>query len=149
MRALLLFIIGLTFGFGAGFLMGGGLGGLGGHDHAGHDDAAHDMMAVTQWQGYEPEVSLELTRDLGSAFNLKINVTGFTFTPETVNSAIVAGTGHAHVYINGEKVARAYGPYIHLDHVPSGAVVRVTLSTNEHGDWGLDGNIIAAEVTAP
>lgn len=149
MRAILLFIIGLTFGFGAGFLTGGGMGHTAGHDHAGHADAGHDMMAVTAWEGAPPVLSLTLTPDMGRDFNLRITADGFTFDPENVNAPTTAGTGHAHVYVNGEKVARAYSPYMHLTNVPEGAIVRVTLNTNEHGHWGLDGEPIAAEITAP
>ena len=149
MRAILLFIIGLTFGFGGGFLIGGGLDVGAAHDHAGHDDPGHDMMAVTPWQGMQPKMALTLLPDMNRDFVLKIDAEGFTFTPEAINTPIVPGSGHAHVYVNGVKIGRSYGPYLHLTDVPQGAIVRVTLNTNEHTNWGLDGQPIAAEVTAP
>jgi hypothetical protein len=81
--------------------------------------------------------------------NLHIMVQGFTFAPELVNGPITPAAGHAHVYVNGEKVARAYGPYLLLSGVETGDVVRVTLNANDHTTWGLDGMPLAAETIVP
>jgi len=142
-------IIGLTFGFGSGFLFAGGQGESGhAHDHAGHGDKAHDHSALTQWEGEAPGLSLRLTGDMGNARNLEVITTGFTFDPRNVNGAAVAGTGHAHIYVNGEKVARAYSPFTHLDFILPGDVIRVTLNANDHTGWGLGETPIATEITA-
>lgn len=150
MRALILFVIGIAFGTAGGFLAAGGLGDTAhAHDHAGHADASHDHDSLTPWDGPAPELQLDLTPDTGSALNLHILTSGFAFTPEAVNGSPLPGTGHAHVYVNGVKVARAYGPYMHLPDVPHGAVIRVTLNANDHTVWGLSGQPIATEVAAP
>lgn len=146
MRALILFVIGLTLGTGIGFMLGMP---ASDHDHASHSDMGHDHSALTAWTGPAPDIALQLTPDMGDAQNLLIDITGFTFTPETVNTAPVQGTGHAHVYIDGEKVGRAYGPWMLLAHAPSGSVVRVTLNANDHTAWGIDGDPIVAEITVP
>jgi hypothetical protein len=148
MRALLLFVIGLTFGGTGGFLVAGGMG-ESSHDHAGHSDATHDHETLTEWAGAPPELSLNLTPDLGSDLNLRITATGFTFAPAQVNGPVSDRSGHGHVYVNGEKVARAYGPYMHLTNVPKDATIRVTLNANDHSGWSLNGKPIAAEATAP
>lgn len=149
MRAILLFIIGLLFGGAGGFLAAGGLGDTPGHDHAGHSDAGHNMTALTPWEGPAPYLSLALEPDMGEAFNLKIIAPEFTFAPEQVNGPVTAGTGHAHIYVNGEKVARAYGPWMLLEHVKSGDLVRVTLNANDHSHWGVGDTPLATEITIP
>lgn len=148
MRAILMLIIGLTFGFGGGFLAGGGLGDSGhAHDHSGHGDTGHDHSTLVEWEGEAPGLSLRLTPDMGDARNLEIITTGFTFDPLNVNNDSAPGTGHAHIYVNGEKVARAYSPFMLIEDVTAGDVIRVTLNTNDHSGWGLNGTPIANEVT--
>jgi hypothetical protein len=146
MRALILFAIGTVFGTGLGFMLGAP---MNGHDHAGHDDMEHDMSAVTPWTGPAPLLNLTVTPDTGDAKNLFIDVAGFTFTPEAANTASVAGTGHAHVYVDGVKVVRAYAPWVHIERAPSGSVIRVTLNANDHSGWAVDDQPIAAEITIP
>jgi hypothetical protein len=146
MRLLLLFFIGLTFGFGGGFLVGGGLG-PSSHDHAGHDDDNHDTSSLLQWTGPPANLSLGFTSDAANALNLNIQADGFIFTPETVNTDPTPGTGHAHVYLNGEKIGRAYGPWFHIETVLPGDVIRVTLNADNHAPWGDNGTPIAAEIT--
>lgn len=150
MRPLALFLIGLAFGGVAGFLGAGGMGGMG-HDHMGQSggEHAHDPNALTDWVGDAPQMALMLSPDMGADLNLHIMAPGFTFAPEQVNGPVTSGTGHAHVYVNGEKVARAYGPYLHLTDVPAGAAIRVTLNANDHTAWAISGQPIAAEITAP
>ena len=148
MRALILLVIGLIFGATGGFLAAGGLG-ASHHDHAGHGDAGHDHSALTAWEGAAPTLDLAVSPDIGSAVNLQILTTGFTFAPEQVNGPVTPQTGHVHIYIDGEKVRRAYSEWVHLTDVPSGAVIRVTLNANDHTGWSLNGVPIAAEVAAP
>lgn len=146
MRALILFIIGLTFGTGIGFILGTP---TMEHDHAGHADMSHDHSTMIPWTGPAPDIALQIINDMGDARNLLIDATGFTFTPETVNEAPLQGTGHAHIYIDGVKVTRAYSPWMYLENAPSGAVIRVTFNANDHSAWALDGQPIAAEITVP
>lgn len=150
MRSLLLFVIGLIFGTTGGFLVAGGMGESShDHDHAGHSDAAHDHSALTPWDGDEPRLDLILLPDMGSNLNMHILTEGFVFAPEQVNGPNTQGTGHAHVYVNGEKALRAYSAWVHLTDVPEGATVRVTLNANDHTGWAFNGEPIAAEATAP
>ncbi len=148
MRNLLVLIIGLFFGAGMGFVIAGGTG-TPAHDHAGHSDTAHDHTALAQWAGPPPTLDIALTQDLGHALNLQIIADGFSFAPEQVNGPLTQGTGHAHVYIDGVKYARAYGPWMHLAMVPAGATVRVTLNANNHSVWAIDGTPLAVQATAP
>ena len=152
MRSLFLFVIGLVFGATGGFLAGGGIDSAGlGHDHAGHGDAAHDHSDMAQWAADTPVPSLSLSvfADTMSGVNLHITAPDFAMTPEVVGQADQVGGGHAHIYLNGQKVGRVYSDWVHLGTAKSGDVVRVTLNGNSHAGWmGPDGPL-AAEVTVP
>ena len=68
-----------------------------------------------------------------SGWNLHIETENFSFSPENASLAHIDGEGHAHVYINGVKLGRFYGPWVHLDDLPEGEVtVEVTLNANDH-----------------
>ena len=59
--------------------------------------------------------------------------TNFRFAPENASSPHRDGEGHALLYVNGEKVARLYGPWFHIEFLPSGPTkVTVTLNANDH-----------------
>ena len=54
----------------------------------------------------------------------------------------------AHLYINGEKVARLYGPWYHIAYLEPGKnEILVTLNANNHGEYLHDGEVIADTVT--
>lgn len=146
MRPIVLFVIGIVFGTGLGFIIAVP---SQGHDHSGHPDSNHDHSALTEWTGSPPSLALFITEDTGGAKNLFIDVNNFIFTPETVNTLPAAGTGHAHVYIDGIKKIRAYSPWVHLSKAPKGSSVQVTLNANDHSGWSLDGQPIVATITLP
>lgn len=111
------------------------------HDHASHD---HSALLVLQPGPTAPTLDFDLVPDSMAGVNLHIRTTNFRFAPENVNADHRPGEGHAHVYVNGEKRARLYGPWYHLSPLPKGEVaVRVTLNANSHdplavGDKPLD-----------
>lgn len=155
---LLLLVIGLFFGTGAGFLLGQTVEGPEGHDHAAHgephdDDGpitSHDHSALMETDA--ASVRVAVTPDGPGALNVHIMPDGMRFAPEAVNAAHEDGQGHAHVYVNGVKEARVYGPWVHLDGLPSGpATLRVTLNANSHEQLAHDGTPIetTTEVTIP
>ena len=60
----------------------------------------------------------------------------------------VAGTGHGHIYLNGLKLGRLYSSSAEIGPLPSGVhVVRVTLNTNNHKAYVVDGKPVTATVT--
>ena len=61
----------------------------------------------------------------------------------------VAGEGHAHVYVDGEKIARLYGPWLHIPSLSPGAVVEVTLNANDHRPLAIGSGRIADRVGVP
>lgn len=150
-RALGLFAIGLVFGGGIGFTLAAGNGiTFDGHDHStGHGGGAHDMAHTTALEVPAldaPEIALELTRDPVEGYNLRVQATNFTFTPQAAGLEDVAGEGHAHVYINGKKLGRLYGEWMHIAHLPQGnVIVKVTLNSNAHRPLTVAGQPIATD----
>lgn len=151
-RSIILLVIGLFFGAGLGFLVAAGSG-LQQQDNPVHDHSAHDHGGVmdhatlTEVGSPAPTLALALHPDGPQSRNLHLQVTGFAFAPKAVNGAHVPGQGHAHVYINDIKIARAYSPWVHLDALPKGThVVRVTLNANDHSQLARDGIPIDASL---
>ena len=166
-RGLALFVIGLVFGGGIGFVIAAGNGiTFDGHDHA--DAAAHDGTQIdhattgnenTGHAGMHdtprdvpavdaPKVSMMLMPDPMTGYNLRVTVDNFAFNPEGASRAAVPGQGHAHVYINGEKLGRLYGEWLHIASLPKGDVtVSVTLNSNDHRPLAVNGTLISASTT--
>lgn len=153
-RALALFAIGLVFGGGIGFVVAAGNGvTFDGHDHgdrSAHGGAQmdHAMMHDTPMDfaaENAPEVSMMLIPDAMAGHNLHVTVDNFAFSPERASLADVPGQGHAHVYVNGEKLARLYGEWMHIAALPKGEVtVEVTLNSNDHRPLAVNGTPISA-----
>ncbi len=145
-RALGLFAIGLVFGGGLGFTVAAGNGiTFDGHDHGGggHGMAHAAVLEVSAVDA--PEVAIDLTRDPMEGYNLHVRTSNFAFTPRAAGLGDVPGEGHAHVYVNGKKQGRLYGEWLHIAHLPKGAVtVEVTLNSNTHSPLAVAGQPIAA-----
>ena len=135
-------VIGLIFGGGIGFVTAAGYGvTLDGHDHD-HGNPAHHAAGMSHDHDTPieiaagpgaPALTVALTRDPMSGWNLRMSPQNFRFAPENASSDHVPGEGHAHVYVNGEKVMRAYGDWVHLDALPEGDVtVKAALYGNDH-----------------
>ena len=160
MRQFMLLFIGLFFGVGIGFLLALSTGAeLESHPHtetshetgngAAHDHDAHDHSVLLEnGAGPAPSVEIELYKDTTVGWNLQLIPHNFTFTPMAVNQEHVPNTGHAHVYINGEKLGRLYGPWVHTGELPSGEVtVSVTLNSNTHSPLAVGGITVEATKT--
>ena len=91
-----------------------------------------------------PTVKLFLEKDAKAGYNLHVETTNFIFTPENVNKENVMGEGHAHIFINGEKLGRLYGNWYHIKSLPQGnATVTVNLTANGHETYVVHGEEIA------
>ena len=145
-RRLSMLLIGLVFGGGIGFTIAAGNGvTFDGHDHAtGHNGDGHDHSAVKSIDlpasDAAPTLAVQVFKDPASGWTLQIQKTNFTFAPQNASTADVTGEGHAHLYVNGDKVARIYADWFHIDHLPEGDVlVEVTLNANNHSQLSVDG----------
>lgn len=158
-RSVALLLIGIVFGGAAGFVVAAGSGAtLGGHDHGSHDAAAdgHDAHAAMHDVPHDvpaapdaPALAIALTPDPVAGWNLRLRTEGFRFAPARAGAAHVPGEGHAHVYVDGTKIARLYGPWMHIPALPDGATVEVTLNANDHRPLAVAGRPVAARVSPP
>jgi len=93
---------------------------------------AHDRRDVD-----EPYPTLEvfITPDTKMGWNIELVTTNFRFAPERVNTDFVPGEGHAHIYVNGVRLTRLYGPWYYLKELPAGEnLITVSLSGNDHSE---------------
>lgn len=114
---------------------------LGGIDSHSHSLAEVDPSLAL------PEVKAELLPDSKGGFNLHVTTANFRFTPELAGQAPRQGEGHAHIFVNGAKVARLYGNWAYLgaELFHSGEnLVEVSLNANDHAEWVKSGVHIGA-----
>lgn len=162
MERLALFAIGLIFGGCMGFLVAASNGvTLEGHDHATDHGSGHQMGAADHAghdtplelaEGTAPEVKIMVMPDPVSGYNLHLMTDRFAFAPRAAGLAHKHGEGHAHVYVNGTKLSRLYGEWMHIASLPSGKVeVEVTLNANDHRMLTVGGQPVSAKtmVTVP
>lgn len=114
--------------------------------HGGHSGDSHPVHDVPA-EGAPKITSFRIEKDAMSGYNVFIATENFTFTPEDAGKADVDGHGHAHLYINGAKIARMYGPALHVTELPFGPHdFRVALNTNNHSEYAVDGRPIEARI---
>ncbi|WP_232222857.1 hypothetical protein [Sulfitobacter guttiformis] len=161
----MLFVIGLTFGAAGGFVVAAANGiTFDGHDHAqigahagmdhaamGHGDMDHSAVHDQAFEvaaDIAPELEVMVMKDPMAGYNLNVMVKDFIFSPTSASLAHVPGEGHAHVYVNGVKLSRLYGEWMHLDALPKGTVeIEVSLNTNDHRPLAVNGVPIEAKTT--
>ena len=116
----------------------------------GAEENAHDhgkLLSLAKGPD-APTLDIELMKDKVGGWNLHIITANFRFAPEVVNQNHAVGEGHAHVYLNGEKLARVYGPWFHIATIPEGeVVVKVTLNANDHRALAIADMPLAVEKT--
>ena len=104
-----------------------------------HDAMKHEMIQVDK-NIPEPTISVEAIKDAKDGYNLHIVTTNYKWTPEKVNTSPIQGEGHAHIYVNGVKLARLYGEWFNISasELKEGAnEITVTLNANDHSEWTL------------
>lgn len=124
-------------------------------------DHAHIPIAIPNGIK-QPQISLQIAKDAMSGYNLHIKLTHYAMTPppadvqsmQALMSASIStqdnvAEGHAHLYINGDKIQRVYGRDIHLPEVLFKAGVNmITVTLNNHGHmfWTFDDKQVLATV---
>ena len=112
------------------------------------DHSQHPIIAVPHDRPI-PSMRVRVAPDGMDGFNVFLETRDFLFTPESVGDPAVPNEGHAHLYLNGEKVARMYSPWHHL---PASLLregvnrLEVEFSANDHSIWGVAGQPIGADV---
>lgn len=106
----------------------------------------HPMREVVSVNA--PSLTITVEKDSMDGWNITLAPENFEFTPDQAGDDGVPNKGHAHLYIDGAKVARLYGVHYHMPDLPAGQYeVVVTLSSNDHAYYTLDGERIEARAT--
>ncbi|MCB0078315.1 MAG: hypothetical protein KDD73_12950 [Anaerolineales bacterium] len=116
------------------------------HDHGGHAMIHYQPLELDEGQPI-PTLQLSATLDPTEGWNLHLETTHFTFTPEKISGGNFANEGHAHLYVDGAKYGRIYGPWYHLPPLTAGPhALRVTLNANSHQPWAVNGQVVEDSV---
>ncbi len=106
----------------------------------------HEEQAIESVESASaPVLAMVIHKDHFTGWNLELVTENFQFTPDECGGPHMQGTGHAHLYINGQKSARIYSSWHHLpDMAPGKYTLEITLVTNDHRSYTLDGQPIGA-----
>lgn len=120
--------------------------------HAHGSDTHADTHGAMSHEPLESEIpvifAIAAEAEDGGGVNVRIGTRRWNWAPQNVNAANVPGEGHAHIYVDGEKLNRVYGPYYHIPKLsPGDHEIRVTLNANSHNDLTFNGEPIEATTT--
>ena len=112
------------------------------------------QMDTTHWHAYGtvevpegipvPTITIELSEDASSGWNLHVITENFVFAPEHAGTEHYPGEGHAHIYVNGRMHARMYGQWFHLPQLgPGRHQIMVTLNSNDHNAYTVNEQLIS------
>lgn len=114
----------------------------------GHGGMTHGEILSLEASATSPTLYVRILEDPASGYNLNIVTEHFTFSPENASLDHIDGEGHAHVYNNGVKLGRFYGPWVHLDNLPEGEVTfDVTLNSNDHRELAVGDAALRQTIT--
>ena len=103
---------------------------------------SHGMLAVDDWS-IKPTIIASIQKDPVGGWNLNLQTTNFTYNAAAAGLKNKQGEGHAHVYVNGMKLARIYGDWFHIGSLPQGHnMILVTLNANDHSSLTHNGAIL-------
>ena len=117
--------------------------------HVHSDQHSHSEIRAIPDGRTTPTIALRAVPDTMDGYNLHLDVDGFTFSPERTGEKTDAVEGHAHLYVNGTKISRVYGNWIHLSASflePGKNLILVTLNDNQHNSWAVGSNPIEAVI---
>lgn len=112
------------------------------------DHSQHPLIEVPDGHPV-PKMLVRIVPDRMDGFNVFLETRDFLFTPQHAGSEAVPNQGHAHLYINGRKVARMYSPWHHL---PAASLreginrLEVEFSSNDHSVWSVAGQPVGADM---
>ena len=108
----------------------------------------HDVKIETAGLSSIPSVELTIEKDGHSGWNVFLATENFEFAPEDCGDEHMMGYGHAHLYLNEQKIARLYSPWYHVgDLAPGTYEFKVSLNANNHGLYTYNGQAISALAT--
>ncbi|HJL82713.1 MAG TPA: hypothetical protein QGF43_02240 [Acidimicrobiales bacterium] len=115
---------------------------MGDHGHGSHQ---HGMPIDLTDLSSRPGVSLVAEADGLGGIMLDIGVLGLELVPANPPADHRLGQGHVHVAVDGASVAMIAETNYHVTGLTDGShTVMVTLSSNDHRDYHVDGSAIGA-----
>ncbi len=108
---------------------------------------AHEEYSVPEGVN-APVVTMRADKDSVSGYNVFLQTENFVFSPDQAGGEHVEGQGHAHLYVDGHKVARLYSNAHHLDgkYLKNKKEIRVVLTTNDHKTYWAQGEEVGDTV---
>ncbi len=112
---------------------------------AAHAAMGHGMTMEDVTDGPAPTLGLKIERG-EAGWVAHIAAQNFTFSQELQDGDHVPGTGHGHIYLGDMKLGRVFSDRYQIGVLPSGKhLVRVTLNTNDHRAYAVDGQPISVQ----
>ncbi len=107
----------------------------------------HGMLAVDDWLA-KPAITATIQKDPIGGWNLNLRTKNFTYNAAAAGLENKQGEGHAHIYVNGAKLARIYGDWFHIGKLPTGHnIISVTLNANDHSSLTQNGVMLEHKLT--
>jgi hypothetical protein len=76
---------------------------------------------------------------VGNDLHLNFDLTDFQLSLENLNQEKIAGQGHIHLYIDGQKVMKIFEPhYVWKSLEPGEHQIRLELVHNDHEPYGVE-----------
>ena len=110
----------------------------------------HAFAVVPEPVISEAPVSVDISAepDAEGGVDVRITTEGFRFAPDLVDQDHTPGAGHAHIYLDGEKLGQVFEAEYHIVVVPPGEhEIRVSLNANNHSELVFDGKKVEATAT--
>jgi len=103
------------------------------NDIAGEAKHNHGQLEVPSDRPI-PAVGLIVHKDPLKGWNLEVQTFNFRFAPQKVSTTTqTTAEGHAHLYIDGQKITRLYSNWYYLENLKPGSHrITVGLSANGH-----------------
>lgn len=91
-----------------------------------------------------PSVWMDIKPDMKEGYNIHFITTNFKFAPENVSTMHVMGQGTINLYVNGERIARVYDEWYHVNLKPGINEIMATLNSNELTEYTIRGKPISS-----
>ena len=97
-----------------------------------------------------PQATLEVKKDPTGGFNVHVKTTNFVWRPEMASKKYFVGEGHAHVYLDGQKIMRIYNEWFHLNTYQFATrageqLLSIEFVGNDHAPYAIRGVPIGIE----
>ena len=120
----------------------------GGHGHSAEASHSHSHEETLE---SEIPIAVSVSAEVGANGGVSVGITadGWRWAPESVDMEHEPGAGHAHIYVDGVKIGRVYGPgYDLIGLEPGERHIRVTLNSNDHKQLTVNGEPVEATAVA-